>query len=209
MAQTWQHGGGREQGERMTIPDLPVVTLFVLDAFESLKIPYRIGGSLASSAMGVPRASIDADLVADVRNEHADPLAARLQPAFYASPKMIREAIRNRGSFNLLHIASGFKVDVFVVKERPFDRQAFARCTVRPWLGTSDRTVAFSTAEDVILYKLEWYRMGDEASQRQWNDVIGVLRVQGEKLDRGYMQTWAAALKVGDLLQRAIDESRT
>src|SRR5262245_20028857 len=126
MARIWQHAGGREQRKNMTIPDLPSVTLLVVETFESLKIAYRIGGPLASSASGVPRASIDADLVADVRNEHADPITARLQPSFYVSPQMIREAVRNRGSFNLLHIASGFKVDVSVVKDRPFDRQAFS-----------------------------------------------------------------------------------
>jgi hypothetical protein len=119
---------------------------------------------------------------------------------------MIREAVRHRGSFNVLHVATGFKVDVFVVKDRQFDRQAFARHVDRAWPETQ-RTVAFCTAEDVILYKLEWYRMGDETSDRQWSDILGVLRVQNEKLDAEYLRKWAAALKVADLLELAFDES--
>jgi hypothetical protein len=152
MAPQLLRAGEKSQEERMATQELSQVTLVVIQAFEALNIQYRIGGSLASSALGVPRASIDADLVADVRIEHADPLAACLQPSFYASANMIRDAVRQRGSFNVLHISTGFKVDVFVVKDRPFDRQAFARHTDRPWLGDSSRTVAFSTAEDVILY---------------------------------------------------------
>src|SRR3990170_1933881 len=107
--------------------DLPGVTLRVIRALEQLRIQFQIGGSLASSALGVPRSTLDADLVADMLPGHADSLAALLQPDFYVSVPMIRDAVRARSSFNVLHSTSGFKVDVFLVKDRPFDRQAFGR----------------------------------------------------------------------------------
>ena len=191
----------------MTAPDLPAVTLFVIQELEKLDVSYQVGGSLASSALGVPRATLDADLVADIGEEHAQPLAASLGPAFYVSAEMICEAVRHRSSFNVLHIASGFKVDVFVLKDRPFDRQAFARTILRPWPGELQRQVPFCTAEDIVLYKLEWYQMGKGISDRQWHDVVGVLRVQGERLDREYLLQWAKELKVSDLLQCASEQS--
>ena len=191
----------------MNAPDLPRITLRVIEVFDLLQIPYRIGGSLASSALGVPRATLDADLVADLRLPHAEPLATALQSDFYVSVAMIREAVRGCGSFNLLHLASGFKVDVFVLKNRAFDRQAFARVVLRAWPDEHDPPVAFSTAEDILLHKLEWYRLGDEISDRHWRDIVGVIRVQSDRLDRDYLHKWSVELRVADLLDRAFEEA--
>jgi len=94
------------------------VTLLVIDALEKLGVRYLIGGSLASAIYGVPRATMDADLVADLRVEHAEALARALADAFYVDAEMIRDAVRQQRSFNVIHLETAFKVDVFVRSNR-------------------------------------------------------------------------------------------
>ena len=108
----------------------------------------------------------------------------------------------------MIHLATMFKVDVFVPKGRPFDRQQLARR--QPWVADPDsgRMIYVATPEDTVLAKLAWYRLGDEISDRQWRDILGVLAVQGDRLDFAYMRQWAATLDVGDLLERALAETK-
>ena len=96
------------------------------------------------------------------------------------------------------------KVDVFIPKNRPFDRQQLGRR--QSWIADADsgRAIYVTTPEDTILAKLAWYRLGDEVSDRQWRDILGVLAVQGDRLDLVYMREWAASLGVSDLLERAL-----
>lgn len=179
----------------------------VADALESLGVGYRVGGSVASSALGVGRSTLDIDLVADLRDEHVEPLTTRLSATYYVDADSIRDAIQRRASFNVIHLASMMKVDVFVLKARPFDQQAFERATVRQIGDTPPRRFPLTSAEDIILHKLEWYRLGNEIAQRQWEDVLGVLRLQGPALDRAHLERWARELGVDDLLARAIAEA--
>jgi len=183
------------------------VTLLVIEALESLDAPYLIGESLASAVHGVARATADTDLVADLRSEHAKPLAQALGEAFYVDVEAIQDAIRRRTSFNVIHLETMFKVDVFVRKRRPFDQAQFERRMAQVIATDPDRTAYVASAEDTVLTKLEWYSLGDEISDRQWRDVLGVLKVQGERLDLAYLRRWAPTLGVADLLEKALAQA--
>jgi hypothetical protein len=178
----------------------------VVEAFEELGVAYHIGGSVASSAYGILRATFDADLVADLRLEHVRPLVKQLEAEYYIDADAVRDAIRRRGSFNAIHLDTMLKVDVFIPKTRAFDQEELRR-TRQEILIEGTRPFYMASPEGTILNKLEWYRMGGEVSDRQWNDILGVLKVKGTALDMAYMQRWAKALQVTDLLERALVEA--
>ncbi len=189
----------------MTAPDLLDALSPVLAALRDLGVRHFVGGSIASSSHGVPRSSIDADVVAELLPRHAAPLVAALREAYYVSEERVRDATLRRGSFNAIHLATMVKVDVFVSRDRPFDRRAFERVhTSTPEGGPS---FPVSSPEDTVLAKLEWFRRGGEVSERQWTDVIGVLRA-GLAADEGHLRQGAAELGVSDLLVRALEEAR-
>lgn len=182
-------------------------TMLVIRALDQLNVPYVIGGSLASAVHGVMRATMDTDLLADLHIEHAQALADALSGTFYADVEMIKDAIAYRSSFNLIHLETMFKVDIFIPKERQFDQLQISRGT-RQVIATDPTEEAFvATAEDTVLAKLEWYRMGGETSERQWRDILGIMKIQGENLDLAYMRTWAQSLGVADLLKKVVQES--
>ena len=172
-------------------------------------VPWHLGGSVASSALGVPRTSLDVDLVADLRPAHVPGLLVATASDYYRNVDTMGEAISRRSCFNLIHLPTCFKVDVFVMQDRPFDRSAMSRALERTVDPTRpELRCPMASAEDVILKKLEWFRLGDEVSQRQWADVLGVLRVQAGNLDRDYLAVWAKQLAVADLLERAMLEAQ-
>ena len=184
-------------------PDILATITPIVEALEQFRVPYYIGGSVASSFYGLPRLTIDVDLVADLRLEHVKPLVKLLQATYYIDDDMIRDAIRRRSSFNLIHQDTILKVDVFIPKSRSFDQEELKRVQTKVVEG-NDRPFYVASPEGTILNKLEWYRMGGEVSDRQWNDILGVLKVQGTALDMDYLQRWAANLNVTDLLERAL-----
>ena len=176
----------------------------VLAAFERLGVACHIGGSVASSSHGVGRSTQDVDVIADLHPSHVRPLVAALANDYYVSEPMIEAAIRGRSCFNVIHLPSMFKVDIFVLKQRPFDQAAFRRAKPgRVGLNEDFVETAIASPEDVVLNKLEWFRLGDELSERQWNDVLGVLKVCASNLDHAYLDRWANELGVRDLLDRA------
>jgi hypothetical protein len=117
----------------------------------------------------------------------------------------IEQAIRIRSSFNIIDTTIGFKCDLFVRKDRPFEISAMNRRVAMALPDRPDQPLCVLSPEDVILFKLEWYRIGGEASERQWVDVQNVLKAQAERLDRGYLAHWAKELSVDDLLDQAIE----
>jgi hypothetical protein len=183
------------------------VTLKVVDILERFEIRYLIGGSFASAIHGVARMTADVDLVVDLSLNQVDPLVRALEGEFYVDAEAIRDAVRRRQSFNLIHLATMFKVDIFILKHRPFDDAQFERRERHAISRDPERQAYVATAEDNILAKLEWYRMGGETSDRQWNDVQSVLKTQGGRLDLDYLRHWAVALSVSDLFERALKDA--
>lgn len=186
----------------MTESDLVAALRPVADAFDALGIRYYLGGSVASSAHGIARASLDADIVAALEPEHVDSLLNRLESAYYIPVDRLRSAVEARSSCSFIHQATMFKIDVFVSKGRPFDLQAAERARHQA-IGEAPDAPRFAVAspEDTVLAKLEWFRLGGETSERQWWDVVGILRVSDA--DRAYLRRWADVLGVADLLERA------
>ena len=182
-------------------------TMLVIHALDQLNVPYVIGGSLASAVHGVMRATMDTDIVADLHLEQAQPLANALSGTFYADVEMMRDAIEHHSSFNLIHLETMFKVDVFIPKEREFDRLQIQRGTSHVIATDPEEEALVATSEDTILAKLEWYRMGVEVSERQWRDILGILKIQAETLDLSYLRKWAKNLGVANLLEKALQQS--
>lgn len=183
------------------------VTLKVTGVLERLGVSYLIGGSLASTLYGMVRTTQDSDIVADMRLEHLAPFVAALRDEFFVDDEMIAEAIQRRSSFNIIHRETMFKVDVFIPRARPFLQAQLARAQRQTFVFETEVGAKFASPEDTILSKLEWYRMGGEVSERQWRDILGVLKTQAGELDLTYLRQWADDLKVGDLLERALKES--
>lgn len=149
----------------------------IAGVFDDLAVPYLVGGSLASSVYGVPRATQDVDLVADIRAEHVDRFTTHLQGDFYVDADMIRDAIARRASFNVVHLPTMFKADIFVLRADAWSREEMRRARVElPSIDARDVSIRFATPEDTLLHKLIWYKLGNEVSDRQWSDILGVLR---------------------------------
>jgi hypothetical protein len=156
------------------------------------------------------RATLDVDLVAAVEPAHIAGLVAELGKEFYADPEMMRHALSAGRSFNLIHYASAYKFDIFPLGQGAFEQAQFARRAPAAVSieGSEPIEVPVASAEDTLLSKLSWFRTGGEVSDKQWNDIRGIADVQRGKLDLDYLQHWAAHLKVSDLLDRVLTESR-
>jgi hypothetical protein len=181
------------------------ITLLVIEALDKMGIPYLIAGSLASSLHGLARSTVDTDLLADIHTEHVAGLQQELQEQFYITSEEMQEAIRHRSSFNVIHLSTSFKVDLFLPKLRPFDQRQFQNRQMIIVATDPDRSAYVASAEDTILAKLEWYRSGNMISDRQWLDIIGIIRVQGNGLDLEYLRTGASELGLGELLANALE----
>ncbi len=196
------------EDERMkSPPDLLDALIPIIDIFDQLQVSYFLGGSIASSAHGVPRATADVDLVAVLRDEQVKTLVDQLQNDYYIDESSIRQAITRHASFNLIHLATMLKVDIFIPKGDPYDQEVSRRTVEQPLdEGQDARKFLMASAEDVIIAKLDWFRRGGEVSEKQWSDILGILRVQGQNLDFDYLKHWVDQKNLGELLQRAIDE---
>lgn len=184
------------------------VKLFV-KTLEKLNVPYYIGGSIASSVYGISRATMDIDLVSELKSDQVKFLVQALQKDYFIDENMILDAIKNKSSFNLIHLSTMIKIDVFISSGRMFDKSSFSRRKQDKLTEESDSVQVFlCSAEDTILSKLEWYKSGGSVSDRQWKDILGVIKVQGELLDKRYLLKWAEELGVAELLEKAFKECK-
>ena len=171
-------------------------------------IRYFLGGSLASSIHGIQRSTRDIDIVAAIGERHTAELARDLGRDFYIDAEAAAASLRHGRSFNLIHFASSYKFDIFPVSDDPYYQTQLGRSQAKTIVLEEGLTIPsfVATAEDTILSKLVWYRMGGEQSDQQWNDLRGVRAVQGSSLDLAYLRQWAAHLGVQDLLERLLGE---
>ena len=176
----------------------------VVAALEETGIAYALCGSMASSIYGVMRSTQDADLTVEPFPGREEALANCFDEAWYVSVPAMRQANERRTSFNIIHTAVGFKCDLFVQKDRPFDASTMGRRVYLAFPDVPNQPLWVLSPEDVILHKLKWYRLGSETSERQWLDVRNVLSAQTGKLDHDYLTYWAAELGVDDLLNEAL-----
>jgi len=196
-----------QYSQTLMLSDPISLALDVAAVLNTLGIPYFIGGSVASTLMGEMRSTEDVDMVADLKTEQVIPLLEALQPRFYVSEDAVHEAIQSKRSFNLIDNESLGKVDIFILKDDTFSRSEFHRRRSQLVQQNPDGNLVLPTPEDVVLQKLIWYRRTENESQRQWRDVLGVLKLQGDRLDFEYLQKWAIELELYDLLIMAFVES--
>jgi hypothetical protein len=192
----------------MSQVDVLAAMIPVIETFDLLGIDYYIGGAVASLAHGIYRTTADVDIIAEINLEHVPAFVQSLQDTYYVDADMIKDAIRHRSEFNVIHLYTMFKVDIFLPKKRPFDQSVRQRVQRSELKILEERSIFnMESAEDVILTKLEWYKMGGGVSDRQWGDILGVLKVQKQRLDQEYLQRWAMEIGVADLLTRALQEA--
>ena len=175
---------------------------YLVRCLEKLNIPYFITGAVASIAYGEPRLTNDIDVVAEINNGHIARLEVCFpEEEFYLDPDAIREAIKRRRQFNIIHPASGLKIDVMIFKGDAFDKSRFAR--IKRMRPLEDTEANFSSPEDVIIKKMEYYKEG--ASEKHIRDIMGIIKISGEMVDFQYILLWAKRLHCEEIWQ-AIQE---
>lgn len=169
----------------------------ILASLDDFGIPYMVTGSFAGNVHGIPRATHDADIVVEATETQLRRFVEKSQGDFYVHLPAALDALRSYGMFNMVHLSTGFKVDMIIRKPRPFSQEEFQR---RKQIRLNRFETWFASAEDVILTKLEWSQTGN--SERQFLDAVNIARVQDEQLDRAYLKKWAPALNVTELLDK-------
>jgi hypothetical protein len=183
--------------------DLQVAMIPVIEALERLDLRYYLSGSIASSVYGLPRGAQDIDVVADIQAEHVSPLVKHLRGAYIVNEQACYDAIAQRSAFSLLHLSSLVKVDVMLPRGTPFDTLVSQRAQQLS-LIEGYQPIRIASPEDVALMRLAWYRDCGAADDDQWDDILGVLKVQAPTLDLMYLRHVAQTLNISDLLEQAL-----
>ncbi len=190
----------------MNTPEIIEALTPIVEVFDRFGIAYYIGGSVASSVHGRRRYTQDVDVVAAIQLKHVQTVVAMLQQDYYIDADMIRGAIQHRSSFSLLHHDTGVKVDVFVQKSGPFAQQEMRRAR-EDVLELGSRPFFFASPEDMILAKLDWWKLGGGVSNRQWNDIVEIMKEKHAALDIAYLRQSAPMLGIADLLEKAFNDA--
>jgi hypothetical protein len=196
-----------EQTTMAQAPDDLQVVREVVAALQRLGIRYALGGSMASSLYGVTRYTQNADLTVEPFPGQEQALADCFGDEHYVSVAAMQQANEHCSSFNIIHTSVGFKVDLFVRKQRAFQQSAMNRRRPLTFPDCPEQPIFVLAPEDVILFKLGWYRIGGETSERQWLDVANVLKAQHERLDLEYLNRWSQDLGVEDLLRKSLADA--
>jgi hypothetical protein len=187
--------------------------LLPADAFEILRsaleaagIRYAVGGSWASTAFGEPRFTNNVDILADVTQQNLRVFLSHLPDSFYADAEEALSATRLGRPFNVIHMQTALKFDIFPASAFPIGKEELERAVLLENSGLSKGPAWFVTPEDILLAKLYWFRLGGEMSEVQWRDVIGLVRGCSATLDRGYLELAASKLAIESLLHRSLSE---
>ena len=188
----------------MVDPDIVLTVAAVANALDAVGVDWAVGGSVASTIYGEPRATNDVDIVAALQESDVDGLLGALGPSFYADALTVRTAVRTHDSFNLIDERTFLKVDIFVPRSGPMGSGQLDRRRRR---NLGDQLSVFVLGpEDTILQQLRWFRLGGEVSERQWRDIVAVLRLS-TKLDEAYLHATAKTARLDQLLTRAVSEA--
>lgn len=178
---------------------------YLVDALEENRVDYMISGSQASVYYGEPRFTQDIDVVVEITLSQLPALLGRFSlPEFYVSEEAAREAVATRGQFNIIHAGSGLKIDIVVKKDTRYDRVEFERRERHPIVPGRD--AYFARPEDVILYKMLYFREG--GSERHLRDIAGMLRISGTEIDTAYVAEWSERLGLNDIWESVLHQVR-
>jgi len=197
----------RSTGTVSDFDDLVAALEPVVSALRKLGVAHYVGGSVASTLHGAIRSTMDVDLVCALDEALVEPFIVACGSDYYANSTAAHEAVRQRKCFNLIHVPTSYKIDVFVHRGRRFDESALGRARPASFGPAATESIPVATVEDSILAKLEWFRLTDETSERQWDDVSKLVRLHGGGLDRAYLHEMADTIGIGDLLERMLVEN--
>jgi hypothetical protein len=178
------------------------IALKVAGALQAVGAEYFVGGSLASSMQGEPRATNDIDFVISLPVGRIDALRDALGDEFEVDTDMLRDAVLHARSANAFYLPVVTKIDFFGRGYEPFDESEFSRRSSTV-VGAAGQALFVKSAEDTVLRKLLWFREGGSVSEKQWRDIVGVLRISQKTLDNSYLDSWAVRLNLTELLARA------
>mgnify|MGYP001591525458 CR=1 FL=1 len=179
------------------------ILIYVSRILDDLEIPYLTGGSIASSIFGIPRATQDIDLVIDIPSSKTKGFVLAMQQKFYIDSDAVTRAVQTRSSFNAIHLETVQKIDFFICGQDDYASEEMRRRLHVAVDEAEQQKICIASPEDIILQKLLWFKMGSRISERQWNDTLGVIKVQSGRLDREYLIRWARVLDITDLVQKA------
>jgi hypothetical protein len=201
------YGAAVPSDEQPACTDPVDVALRVADSLERCGLRYLLGGSLASSITGEPRSTLDVDMMVEMPQSAVSCVIDHLGAEFHADSDAFVRAIRSRTSVNVVHLPTATKVDLFIMGALPIEATQMDRRRKVEVAGRAGAQLYVYTPEDILLQKLRWYELGGQVSDRQWRDILGILLVQGDRLDLPYTRASAAEIGVARLLERALDET--